>query len=130
MTDPTFSSTSPSTITQNVITLFIGVVGLFLVCWFFNRKRYNLPPGPKTFPIIGNLPQIIRAKEFIRRIMEFRKIYGAIFKISIGRTIAIFVSDLDIIKEGLITKGELVNGRPTWFFTMKKIFNKKGKKIF
>lgn len=127
MADPT--STSPSTINQNVLTLFIGVVVLFVVRWFlteFNKKHYKSPPGPRPFPIVGNLPQIIRAKEFFRRIMEFRKIYGGIFKISVGPYTTVFVSDLDIVKEGLITKGESLKGRPSWLFLFKKIFRNRG----
>lgn len=39
-------------------TLFILVIIASLVLVFKPRRRYRLPPGPKGFPIIGNVLQV------------------------------------------------------------------------
>lgn len=125
------SSFSPTKnlLNENIFTIFIGAVVLYLVRWFLinrNKKHYNLPPGPTPYPIVGNLPNFIQTKKFFDRIMEFKKNYGGIFEIYIGSNRMVFISDLDIVKEGLITKGDSTRGRPQFLYLIKRIFRKKG----
>ncbi|XP_067683808.1 steroid 17-alpha-hydroxylase/17,20 lyase-like [Haliotis asinina] len=100
---------------QSVVTqaLVVGsVVGLIAYNLF--KKRYNLPPGPKGWPIIGNLREI-RGVLLFRQLRAFSRKYGPVMKIKIGTRTAVILSRIDVVTEALITKQADFAGRPDIF---------------
>ncbi|XP_046563706.1 cytochrome P450 2J4-like [Haliotis rubra] len=100
---------------QSVITqaLVVGsVVGVIAYNLF--KKRYNLPPGPKGWPLIGNLREI-RGVLLFRQLRAFSRKYGPVMKIKIGTRTAIILSRIDVVTEALITKHADFAGRPDIF---------------
>ena len=53
----------------------------FLVSYiviYGRRRPKGLPPGPFRFPLIGNLPQIIRCGAIDKFLSKYQKIYGEV----------------------------------------------------
>ena len=62
---------------------FVVQVGIFvLLLYIFLRKRNPSDdiPGPKPYPIIGNVHQLEMSKIFVQ-FANFAKQYGGIFKV-------------------------------------------------
>ncbi|KAM7273082.1 hypothetical protein ACFE04_027746 [Oxalis oulophora] len=77
---------------------------LLIVKWIFGenyRKGHNLPPGPPSLPIIGNLHQLgeLAHQSFFR----FSKIYGPVIFLKLGRVPTVVVSSPDCAKQVLKT---------------------------
>ena len=118
---------------HNIHSFILGILVFLLLRWWLSEKslrKYNLPPGPLAFPIIGNLPQLLTVKEFNRALIELSQKYGEIYRLRVGPFAMVVVCGLDSLKEGLIKKGEALKGRPYWIFLIDKIFKRKGKSYF
>ncbi|KAG8043311.1 hypothetical protein GUJ93_ZPchr2162g18759 [Zizania palustris] len=93
---------------------FIGVVlatGLFLRAVFGRgRPVYNLPPGPKPWPIIGNL-NLMGALPH-RSIHELSKRYGPIMSLRFGSFPVVVGSSVDMAKFFLKTHDVAFTDRP------------------
>ncbi|XP_067683800.1 steroid 17-alpha-hydroxylase/17,20 lyase-like [Haliotis asinina] len=97
---------------ESVVTqaLVVGsVVGLIAYNLF--KKRYNLPPGPKGWPFIGNLLQV-RGTLLFRKLREWSKIYGPVMTIQLGTLKAVILSRIDVVTEALVTRQADFAGRP------------------
>ena len=46
-------------------SFLIGIFVFLLLFWVLRRQQHNQPPGPRGWPIIGNLPQLLMSKEEI-----------------------------------------------------------------
>ena len=64
-----------------MLTEFLVAVVAFLVSYIVINGRSRprgLPPGPFRFPMIGNLPQIIRCGSIDKFLSKYQKIYGEV----------------------------------------------------
>lgn len=80
-------------------------------CYFMMkmRKTSRLPPGPKGYPIIGNLLSIgERAHESL---YKYSKIYGPLMTIKLGFVNNIIVSSPEMVKELLQKNDQVFAGR-------------------
>ena len=59
------------------ISLASAVLGCAALIRLVRRRRYNLPPGPKGYPIIGNLFDMPPTHSW-EKFGEFGKLYGAL----------------------------------------------------
>uniref|UniRef100_A0A8C9TV89 Uncharacterized protein n=1 Tax=Scleropages formosus TaxID=113540 RepID=A0A8C9TV89_SCLFO len=82
--------------------VFFGLLFLFFSEMFRIRFFQNkLPPGPKPFPFVGNLPQII--KSFCeKKCCSFH----------FGREPSIVLNTIDVVKEALVHNASEFSGRP------------------
>ncbi|CAI9729725.1 cytochrome P450 2B4-like [Octopus vulgaris] len=111
----------------SVQSLLFGLVILLLMRWFMAlpKSNCNLPPGPRALPIIGNLLQVLSITEFYSMLKELKKQYGDIFKLKIGPYNYVFVCKTETILEGLVKKGQHLNGRSS-LYVLDKVFQNKG----
>ncbi|KAK8947529.1 Cytochrome P450 77A4 [Platanthera guangdongensis] len=103
--------------------LFTAVVcpvfSVSIFFFLFGRKKgrrsnkLNLPPGPRGWPIVGNLFQVaLSGKQFIHYVRELVPLYGPIFTLYMGTRTLIVVTSAELAHEALIEKGQLFASRP------------------
>ncbi|XP_021239720.1 cytochrome P450 2J2-like, partial [Numida meleagris] len=110
------------------ISLQMLFVFLFIFLLVFDymkkRKPKDFPPGPFSFPFLGNL-QLFLAKDPVGATQKFIEKYGNIFSTQVGSMSFVAVNGLEMIKEALVTQGENFIDRPQ-FPTTTELFNKLG----
>lgn len=67
-------------------------------------------PGPKGYPLIGNLLNVPRTFVY-RRFLEWTKIYGPIYQIDIAGTTHVVISDAEISNDLLALRGSHYSNR-------------------
>lgn len=71
-------------------------------------------PGPKTYPIIGNLHVMAGYEVPYQAFSALGKKYGNIIKLQLGNVKALVVNGQENIREILITKGQHYDSRPNF----------------
>ncbi|KAG9455267.1 hypothetical protein H6P81_008171 [Aristolochia fimbriata] len=85
-------------------------LAFWLVPTFKNRK---LPPGPPTFPLVGNLVFVTKSSYGLKAILrQLWAQYGPIVTVHFGPRRMIFVSDRHLAHEALVQKGSVFADRP------------------
>ena len=92
-----------------VILLVLITLGVYVLL----KKRNPLDkiPGPKPYPLIGNVHQLNMDKIFIN-MADFAKQYGGIFKIHIFNKPVVVVNDQRFIYDVLVKQSVEFAGRP------------------
>ncbi|CAN7986669.1 unnamed protein product [Ixodes pacificus] len=101
--------------TADLAKWVISFVAAALVCWlvFFRLRKLGRhqgkkqPPGPWALPLVGNLG-ISNTAALYRRCVEWGKVYGPIFRIKIGATNVVILSDVKIWKEFVAMEESLI----------------------
>lgn len=97
-----------------VTVLLSVVICIFLAAVLYKQKEpvhLNYPPGPKPWPIIGNI-HILNAEKPYLSFQELAKKYGPVFSIKIGVQKMVVLSGYDTVKEALVTHAEAFSDRP------------------
>lgn len=70
-------------------------------------------PGPTSFPIVGNLPQLRKAKigQHYEFYLELAKQYGDIYRLYVGRQLIVRLNSTDIIREAFVENADVFSGR-------------------
>ncbi|CAH1786162.1 unnamed protein product [Owenia fusiformis] len=94
------------------VYLFILVI-LLLIVWANKKQRdgLNWPPGPRPWPIVGNILQMGNDSLPFKKLKEFRKKYGDVFTIWFGPIRVVFLNGA-AIKDALLQPGDTFSGRP------------------
>ncbi|KAK3220832.1 hypothetical protein Dsin_014802 [Dipteronia sinensis] len=83
------------------IILFMSIIFfLIIIHRLYQRLRYNLPPGPRPWPIIGNLDKLNPVHER-QRFAEWSNTYGPIISVWFGSTLNVVISNSELAKQGL-----------------------------
>ncbi|RDX64388.1 Cytochrome P450 98A2 [Mucuna pruriens] len=77
----------------------ISLVTLFLGYTLYQRLRFKLPPGPRPWPVVGNLYDIKPVR--FRCFAEWAQSYGPIISVWFGSTLNVIVSNSELAKEVL-----------------------------
>ncbi|KAL7991373.1 hypothetical protein Chor_015629, partial [Crotalus horridus] len=97
----------------------ISILLIFLLAIMFllkkgsswNNNSPNLPPGPKTIPILGNL-HMMDLKRPYRTMTEWSKEYGPIFRIKLGFQEMVVLTGYETVKEALVNQADAFADRP------------------
>ncbi|XP_051132518.1 cytochrome P450 84A1-like [Andrographis paniculata] len=100
-----FQITDPNTALLLILFFFLTI--LFLIKL---RKRHRFPPGPKGFPIIGNMGMVNKLTH--RGLAELSKVYGGLLYLKIGNVHSIAVSTAEMAKEVLKVQDIVFSNRP------------------
>ncbi|KAL0565905.1 hypothetical protein V5O48_016113 [Marasmius crinis-equi] len=93
---------------------------LAAIGWFYFKfkdvgsREPNLPPGPPTTPLLGNLG--VFPKEFAYvRFTQWARIWGGIYSLKLGPDTAIVITDASAIKELMDKRSQNTSDRPPNF---------------
>ncbi|KAG5242500.1 p-coumaryl-CoA 3'-hydroxylase [Salix suchowensis] len=85
--------------TMNILLIPISFITLLVAYRIFQRLRFKLPPGPRPWPIVGNLYDIKPVR--FRCFAEWAQAYGPIISVWFGSTLNVIVSNTELAKEVL-----------------------------
>lgn len=107
-----------------------GVLVFTVVYTYLKRRKLhaNIPPGPKPWPIVGNLggfliPSIIR-RTFSQQVdtstdnnamfvlAEMTKLYGDVYSVFLGTKLMVVLNGYEVIKDALSNHPEVFSDRP------------------
>ncbi|XP_048802308.1 cytochrome P450 2J2-like isoform X2 [Lagopus muta] len=87
------------------------LVFLLVADYMKRRKPKDFPPGPFSFPFLGNV-QFLFARDLLAATEMLTEKFGDIFSLQAGSQSFVIVNGLPLIKEALVTQGEDFIGRP------------------
>ncbi|KAG0605419.1 hypothetical protein M758_9G057300 [Ceratodon purpureus] len=99
----------------------VAVLVAFLVFrWLRKGDDSRLPPGPKAWPIVGNLP-VLAGGRINENLLKLSSKYGSIFRLQLGSYAAVVVASPDMAQAVLKEQDALVAGRPKPTFVAKEV---------
>lgn len=107
-------SSHPAVTMALPLFLFLGfallLMGLFKVRNIGTRPK-NLPPGPPTKWLLGNLLQMPREKAYLQ-FKKWADEYGPIYTLILGTQTTIVLTDAEIVKDLLDKRSGIYSSRP------------------
>ncbi|XP_062110629.1 geraniol 8-hydroxylase-like [Humulus lupulus] len=92
------------------LILFIWIsIQAFNLLFSCSETQQNLPPGPRPFPIIGNLLEL--GDKPHKSLAKLSHIHGPIMSLKLGRITTVVVSTADMAREVLQTHDHLFSNR-------------------
>ncbi|EGW03088.1 Cytochrome P450 2C38, partial [Cricetulus griseus] len=113
---------------SSAILSLLGLILIFILnIKVFMAKAYKLqsPPGPKPWPVIGNL-HILNLKRPYQTMLELSKKYGSIYSIHMGPRKVVVLSGYETVKDALVKYGNQFEERSR-VPIFERLFNGKGK---
>ncbi|XP_053193529.1 cytochrome P450 2K1-like [Scomber japonicus] len=96
------SSSSVSLLAALIVLVLVYVISSSS---FSSKSDGNDPPGPKPFPILGNLPQLDLKKPH-STLLALSKKYGSVFTIYLGSRKVVVVAGYKAVKEALVNHAD------------------------
>ncbi|XP_032069180.1 cytochrome P450 2K6-like isoform X3 [Thamnophis elegans] len=89
-----------------IVLLFIlAIMFLLQKGSFWNNSCPNLPPGPRTIPILGNL-HMMDLKRPYRTMIKLSKKYGPVFRLRLGFQEMVVLTGYETVKEALVNQAD------------------------
>uniref|UniRef100_A0A7N0TMR6 Cytochrome P450 n=1 Tax=Kalanchoe fedtschenkoi TaxID=63787 RepID=A0A7N0TMR6_KALFE len=78
-----------------------------------SKLEDKLPPGPRGWPVVGNLVQVLLQKRpFMHIVRDLREKHGPIFTMKMGQRTLVIITSRELMHEALIQKGAAFANRP------------------
>eukprot|EP00058_Branchiostoma_floridae_P009186 XP_002594674.1 hypothetical protein BRAFLDRAFT_271642 [Branchiostoma floridae] len=90
---------------------FLAATCVCLLTYLYLQRPRNLPPGPRGWPLLGNIPTLAKSAFLPATFTELSKQYGDVMTIWIGGTIAIVLSGYETIRTALVKRAEDLSSR-------------------
>lgn len=90
-----------------VPAIFLFLIPLFL--FFLKQKSRNLPPRPRSWPVLGNIMHIGKKPHI--SLAQFAKIHGPLISLRLGSQLVVLTSSPDSATEILETQDRLLSAR-------------------
>lgn len=85
---------------MSLIPFVVIITSLIILAYnLYERLRFKLPPGPRPWPIVGNLYDVKPVR--FRCFAEWAQTYGPILSVWFGSTLNVVVSNTELAKEVL-----------------------------
>ena len=96
-----------------LITFVSATIILIFIRRLFNQTSESeyakLPPGPRPFPIIGNILELGTNPHIA--LTKLSKIYGSLMTFKLGRITTLVISSPQVAKEVLLENGQVLSSR-------------------
>ncbi|XP_060113320.1 uncharacterized protein LOC132585443 [Heteronotia binoei] len=90
----------------SLLLLFVLSVAFFLKTGnFWNTSKENLPPGPRPWPLVGNLHLVDLARPY-RTMSQLSKQYGPVFSFQLGSQKMVVLTGYETVKEALVNQAD------------------------
>ncbi|XP_028743086.2 cytochrome P450 2K6-like [Peromyscus leucopus] len=92
---------------SSAILALLGLILIFILnikVFKVKSSKLQSPPGPKPWPVIGNL-HILNLKRPYQTMLELSKKYGPIYSIHMGPRKVVVLSGYDTVKDALVNYG-------------------------
>ncbi|XP_030647008.1 cytochrome P450 1D1 [Chanos chanos] len=111
-----------SVLSTSGVTVALCVFTLLLLALRSQQKcpGATLPPGPRPWPLVGNLLQM--GEQIHLSLTGLRAQYGDVFQMKMGSLVVVVLSGYSTIRQALVRQGEAFAGRPD-LFTFSAIAN-------
>lgn len=96
-----------------ILTLLLALpfAALTYALLFLGRREKNLPPGPPTLPLLGNIHQIPRKGAHFQ-FTRWAKEYGGIYSLKLGTGTAVVLTSRRLVKELVDKRSVKYSARP------------------
>ncbi|KAG6743658.1 hypothetical protein POTOM_052359 [Populus tomentosa] len=81
------------------LLVLVSIFVLVLACILYRRLRFKLPPGPRPWPVVGNLYAIKPIR--FRCFAEWAQAYGPVVSVWFGSTLNVVVCNADLARQVL-----------------------------
>ncbi|KAK7421712.1 hypothetical protein QQZ08_009800 [Neonectria magnoliae] len=123
---------SPLSLAKYIAAAIAVLAAIYLIQNEVARYRTTIKnlPGPRGWPVVGNLFQASKASRNCKRHLDeipavtyarWARTYGPVFQIQLGNTTAIVVNSAESAKQLLIGQRHAMNSRPTFYVFHKQV---------
>uniref|UniRef100_A0ACD5Y912 Uncharacterized protein n=1 Tax=Avena sativa TaxID=4498 RepID=A0ACD5Y912_AVESA len=111
------TSENTSVMELTLLSVCISVLCISLLCVLWKKSTTKLPagapvpPGPTPFPVIGNIPNLVRAGELHRALARLSASYGPVMSLRHGMATTVVLSSPAAAHEALHKKDGAVSNR-------------------
>jgi cytochrome P450 len=94
-----------------LLSILASLAAAAYIFTFIGRREKDLPPGPPTLPILGNLHQIPKKGAHFQ-FTQWAHQYGGIYSLKLGTGTAAVLTDRRLVKQLIDKKSTLYSDRP------------------
>lgn len=91
--------------------LLFTVVFILTADYVKNRRPANFPPGPRAFPIVGNMFTVDHNRTH-ESLTQLAGKYGDVYSMRMGQLWMVVLNGSEVLKEALVNQGDSLADRP------------------